>query len=1061
MPLSSRTANLPDWENPKLVQKLRLPSRTSFIPYDNEESARLGDRSSSTRLLLLNGSWAFHLASTPAETPPGFESPHFDVTTWARIPVPSNWQMCGFGKPHYTNVIYPFPVDPPRVPTENPTGCYRREFTLPDSWNGMRLTLRFEGVDSYFETWVNGHFAGSSKGSRLPSEFDISALAKSGLNTVAVRVLQWSDASYLEDQDMWWLSGIFRDVFLLARPLTHLADLIVHTDLDASYRIGTITTEATLLNSGGTTKTLAVTAELRDPSGQLVGETTLPAYRLSPGKSKCASLSWTVPNARTWTAETPFLYSLLLALKDAKGRVVEATSQSIGIRKVEIRGPVFTLNGNAIKIKGVNRHEHHAELGRAVPLEAMLHDIQLMKQHNINAVRTSHYPDDPRWYDLCDRYGLYVIDECDLETHGFGYEIPLNPLMQPVWEKACVDRMERMVCRDRNHPCIIMWSLGNEAGFGCNHRAMADWTRKADPSRPIHYERDSRCEVTDLFSCMYPTVQDLAKIGAGTIGEEISGYKWSTDKLGNKPAFMCEYAHAMGNGPGNLKDYWDAIYTHPRLMGGCVWEWMDHGIHTKTSQGREYFAYGGDFGDVPNDGNFVMDGLCFPDRTPTPGLTEYKAVLCPISVHPAEPLEGRIRLTNRMDFLSANYLRMSWSLTADDDILETGSLSIPPIPPHETGDISLPYKKPVALKPGAICMVTLRFTLSSDTLWAKAGLEVGASQFMVPFKTPARIARQVSAMPTIRVKETDLTLEAQGPGYHLTFDKIRARLVAWQFQDTELIEQGPCLDFWRAPIDNDKGWNGVIQTWQNGFLNQLQHRTDGVRVARLEKGRVLSIEAKVRVAPPTFRHAFLCTYTYTLFGSGDLLLAVHGVPYVNPFDATDKANQWPEKLPRIGLSMTLKPGLERVDWYGRGPGESYDDSQEAALFGVWRTSVDDLMTSYMKPQENGNRTNTRWVALTDTRGLGLLAIGHPLLNFSAHHYTADDLHAAKHPCDLVRRKDVILHLDLKQRGLGSASCGPQPLAQHEIKPDEFTFSIRLRPFSKDHGPAMNLWRETF
>jgi beta-galactosidase/evolved beta-galactosidase subunit alpha len=923
----------------------------------------------------------------------------------------------------------------------------------------MRQTLRFEGVDSFFEVWINGRFAGCGKGSRLPSEFDITALTKTGVNTVAVRVLQWSDGTYLEDQDMWWLSGIFRDVFLLARPQTHLADLVIRTDLDASYKNGTVQLETALLNSGKSASAVELTAVLRDPTGLPVGKAKSVSCRLAAGKDKSVSLSWSVSDALTWTAETPALYSLFIALKDNKGRVLEAVTQSVGIRKVELRGPIFTVNGKAIKLKGVNRHEHHADLGRAVPLEAMVHDVQLMKRHNINAVRTSHYPDDPRWYDLCDRYGIYVIDECDLETHGFGYETPLNPMMQPVWEKACVDRMERMVRRDRNHPCVIMWSLGNEAGFGCNHKAMAAWAKEADPSRPIHYERDIEGEVSEVFSCMYPHVNDLAKFGAGPAGEEVSGYKWTVEKFGNKPAFMCEYAHAMGNGPGNLRDYWDAIYAHPRLMGGCIWEWMDHGIRTRTPEGREYFAYGGDFGDFPNDGNFVMDGLCFPDRTPTPGLTEYKAVLCPISIQPVQPLAGRVLLTNRMDFLPADCLHLSWALMADDDILESGSLALPPIPPHETRDMHLPYRKPATLKPGAICNVTVRFTLGADTLWADAGFEVGAAQFEVPFKAPARMVRPVSAMPAMRVTETDSMLEAQGPGYGLVFDKIRARVVSWRYQDVELIKEGPRLDFWRAPIDNDKGWSGISQSWEAGYLNRLQHRTEDVRITRGDQGRTLTIEARVRLAPPVFRQAFLCTYTYTLFGSGDLLMTVRGVPYVNPFDHSDKSNRWPERLPRIGLCMTLQPGLERVAWYGRGPGESYADSQEAALFGVWRASVDDLLTSYMKPQENGNRKDTRWVALTNIRGLGLLAIGQPSLDFSAHHYTADDFQLARHPCDLVRREEVILHLDLKQRGLGSGSCGPQPLPQHEIKPEEFVFSVRLRPFSKDQGPAMSLWRE--
>ena len=1051
------TATLPDWENPCLTQRIRLPARSYFIPHADADSARLAGRAASARLLLLNGAWSFHLAPTPAETPAGFQSPSFDAAGWESIPVPMSWQMRGYDKPHYTNVVYPFPVDPPRVPTENPTGCYRREFSLPETWAGMSIALRFEGVDSFFEAWVNGKRAGSSKGSRLPAEFDITALVKPGVNTIAVRVMKWSDGSYLEDQDMWWLSGIFRDVYLLARPRARIADFAVRTDLDSEYRDAVVYLDARLANAGKTASAVALEAVLFDPAGAMVRTVSSGVRRLAAGQETAFTLNWKVPAARAWTAETPSLYRLLITLLDDKGRVLEAISQAIGIRKVEIRGPLFLVNGRPIKIKGVNRHEHHPDLGRAVPLEAMVRDILLMKRHNINAVRTSHYPDDPRFYDLCDQYGIYVIDECDLETHGFGYDIDLQPTRQPVWEKAFVDRMERMVMRDRNHACVIMWSLGNESGYaGANHKAMAARARQLDPSRPIHYEGDVEGVVADVFSCMYPEVNDIRRIGEGARGEPIGWNKWTAEKWGGRPAFMCEYAHAMGNGPGNLKDYWDAIYAHPRLVGGCVWKWMDLGIRAKTADGREYFADGGEFGEYPCDGIYIMDGICFSDGTPTPGLLEYKAVLCPIAVEPVNPAAGKVRLINRLDFLNANIFRMSWTLAADGDILESGAADIPGIAPRKAREITIPYSVPARLKPGALCRVTMRFTLAEDTPWAPAGFEVGAVQYDVPFRAPPAILRPASSMPQLRRAEDDLSLAAEGPGFRLVFDKVRARISSWQYQGVELVQAGPRLDFWRAPTDKDFR---VKQSWLQHHLNRLQHRTDRVTVIAGDRNRSLTIEADVRIAPPVFRHAFLCHYTYRLFGSGDLLLSVNGKPFVNPLDTQAKPEQWPDKLPRIGLCLALRPGFERVAWYGRGPGESYADSQEAALFGVWGASVDELMTSYMKPQENGNRKDTHWVALTDQRGLGLLAMGWPLINFSAHHYTADDLFQARRAFNLVRREEIILHLDLRQRGLGGASCGPEPLPEHEVRPDEFAFSIRLRPFSTDQAEAMDLWRE--
>ena len=1050
-------ATVPDWENPRLVHGKRLPARAYFIPCADAESARLGDRAASARFLLLNGAWSFRLAPSPAETPAGFESPSFDASGWESIPVPMSWQMRGHDKPHYTNVVYPFPVDPPRVPTENPTGCYRREFTLPDAWSGMVVALRFEGVDSFFETWVNGKYAGCSKGSRLPAEFDVTSLVKPGANTIAVRVMKWSDGSYLEDQDMWWLSGIFRDVYLLARPRTRLADFAVRSDLDPACRDAVVYLDARLANAGKTASASALEAVLFDPDGAVAGSVASGVRRIAAGQEIAFTLNWKVPGARAWTAETPSLYTLLLTLLDDKGRVLEAVSQAVGIRKVEIRGHVFLVNGRPVKIKGVNRHEHHPDLGRAVPLENMVRDILLMKRHNINAVRTSHYPDDPRWYDLCDKYGIYIVDECDIETHGFGYDIDLQPARQPVWEKAFVDRMERMVMRDRNHPCVIMWSLGNESGpAGANHEAMAARARQLDPSRPIHYEGDVEGIVADVFSCMYPNAHEIRRIGEGARGEAIGWSRWTVEKWGGRPAFMCEYAHAMGNGPGSLKDYWDAIYAHPRLMGGCVWKWMDLGIRARTADGREYFAEGGDFGEHPCDGIYIMDGICFSDGAPTPGLLEYKAVLCPVAVEPVNPVAGKIRLINRLDFLHSNAFRMSWALTADGDILEAGAAALPAIAPHKAREITIPYSIPARLKPGALCRVTVRFTLAEDTPWAPAGFEVGAAQYDVPFKAPPPIPRPASAMPRLRSAEDDLALAVEGAGFRLVFDKVRARIDSWKYQGVELIKAGPRLDFWRAPTDKDIQ---AKKSWLQQHLNRLQHRAERVRVSAGNGSRSVTIEADVRIAPPSFRHAFLCRYTYKLFGSGDLVLSVSGTPFVNPLDNRGTPQQWPEKLPRIGLSLELQPGFERVAWYGRGPGESYSDSQEAALFGVWRASVDELMTSYMKPQENGNRKDTYWVALTDARGLGLLAMGRPLINFSAHHYTADDLFLAKRALDLVRRDEIILHLDMRQRGLGSASCGPEPLPEHEIKPDAFSFSIRLRPFLRDQGPEMDFWRE--
>ncbi|WP_337589409.1 glycoside hydrolase family 2 TIM barrel-domain containing protein [Paenibacillus contaminans] len=635
-----------DWENHQLIHRNRMDSRAYFIPYEDEISALSYDRGSSASFRLLNGVWKFHYAETPAHAPEAFYEERFDTRDWDNLTVPSSWQMHGYGKPHYTNVNYPFPVNPPYVPSENPTGSYVRDFQIAPEWNGKKITLRFEGVDSAFHVWVNGKFVGFSKGSRIPAEFDITETARIGVNKIAVRVYQWSDGSYIEDQDQWWLSGIFRDVYLIASPLeAHVDDVFVRTELDEAYEHAVLQINAKI--SGSSKQAFSLEAKLLDAAYMPVeGGTASAPVKALKNKTTEALLQMPVGNPHKWSAEAPHLYHLLLTLRDSKGNVLQVVPQRVGFRSVELKDGNFLVNGVAVMLKGVNRHDHHPDLGKAVPLSWMLEDVLLMKRHNINAVRTSHYPNDPRFYDLCDEYGLYVMDEADLECHGFysagtGYDFDAAKTWttdNPEWEAAYVDRMERMVHRDKNHPSIIMWSVGNESAFGRNHIAMYESAKRIDPTRLVHNEGDREAVAADVYSTMYTDVGKLNELG------RMKGMK--------KPHILCEYAHAMGNGPGGLKEYWETFYAHKRLQGGFVWEWLDHGICRKTAEGVEYFAYGGDFGDQPNDYNFVIDGLVQPDRTPTPGLIEYKKVLEPVKIDPADLANGKLKLTNRYDRFS-------------------------------------------------------------------------------------------------------------------------------------------------------------------------------------------------------------------------------------------------------------------------------------------------------------------------------------------------------------------------------------------------------------------------
>jgi len=1026
-----------DWENPAITGRQRLAPHAYFFPFPNQALALTLDRLASPWVTPLNGQWKFHLSPTVAEAPREFFAQEFDDSGWGDLAVPSCWQMHGFGKPHYTNVQYPFPVDPPRVPTENPTGSYRREFWLAEEFlAGRRLVLRFEGVDSAFNVWINGKEVGFSKGSRLPAEFDITAHAKPGRNVIAVRVMQWSDGSYMEDQDMWWLSGIFRDVLLIAHPATHVEDIHVNTELDGKYKDAKLGVKV-VLHGTKAFKGSVETALLDENQQPVKAAGQAKDVAVAAGKQASVELSAKIANPRKWSAEEPNLYTLLVTLKDARGKVVEVIPVQVGFRCVEIKDSSILINGKHVMFRGVNRHEHHCDLGRAVPFEAMVADVLMMKRNNINAVRTSHYPDDPRWYDLCDRYGIYLIDECDLETHGFDYKTAENnPSKDPAWKEACVDRMVRMVQRDKNRPSVILWSLGNESSFGDNHKAMKAAAVAIDNTRFIHYEGDYALEISDVHSRMYATIDYIHRVQTVEGEFESWGFKIPPEVVAAKPFVLCEYAHAMGNGPGGLKDYWDALWQHPRTQGAWVWEWLDHGIRQRDAAGKEFFAYGGDFGDQPNDGNFVCDGLLFADRRPTPGLIELKKVLEPVKVEAMDAGAGKFRITNRYDFSGLEHLQMSWSVTADGAVVASGTAATPTIAARATGEISLPIAKPALPVPGAEYFVTVAFALAADTLWAAAGHEVAWAQFALPWKAPA-VARP-TVKSSLQVEESSTAIAVKGDDFVLRFDAVRARLSAWEYRGVPILKTGPRLHFWRATTDNDRGgWpTNTANAWRAGGLHWLQHRVDSVQLERLS-GQSVRIIVKTRVAPPVLNCVGIsATYTYTIDASGTVRLEVKGVPQ----------GKWPETLPRIGLQAQLLSAFDQVAWFGRGPGEAYADTREAGRFGRYASTVDGLYTPYAYPQENGNRHQTRWMAITNPRGLGLLAVGQPTLDFSAHWFTTEDLEAAKHTNELVRRDFVTLNLDHQQNGIGTASCGPGVLPQYQCKPEAFAFSLVLTGF---------------
>jgi beta-galactosidase/evolved beta-galactosidase subunit alpha len=1017
------------WENHKLVSQNRLPQRAYYLPYSDPQSALSFARGNSSRFQLLGGNWKFHFAPTPFEAPVGFYREDYELIPscdWKELAVPSSWQLEGYGKPHYTNSIYPFPVDPPHVPTSNPTGSYRREFYIPQYWQGQRVSLRFEGVDSAFQLWVNGKEVGYSKGSRLPSEFDLTDLIRPGKNILAVQVYQWSDGSYLEDQDMWWLSGIFRDVYLLGRPQLQLQDFFVQTQLDESYRDATLVVDAILNNHFGEAQDCQLELMLLDAQEQIVLEPVTKTIKIEARGEATLKFKLPVCNPQKWSAESPYLYKLLLTLKDKDGEVLEAIPCKVGFRSLQIKEGNLLVNGVPIMLRGVNRHDHHPDLGKAVSLESMIRDLELMKQHNINAVRTAHYPNDPRFYDLCDEYGLYVMDETDLECHGFASVGDWNRLSDdPAWEAAYVDRMERMVARDKNHPSIIMWSLGNESGFGRNHKAMATRARELDPTRPIHYEGDRQLEVSDVSSTMYSSVEEITRL--------------AQEPNYTKPHILCEYAHAMGNGPGGLLEYWEAFYKYKRLQGGFVWDWVDQGIRKFTADGQDYFAYGGDFGDEPNDANFLINGLVFPDRTPSPGLVEYKKVIEPIIVEAVDLAQGKLKLTNRYDFLALDHLALDWSIEENGIVIQSGSQDLPQISAGESGELSLAYTLPQKVSQGTELFLNLSFRLAANALWAEAGHEVAWAQFKLPVAQGAGIGI-CSKLPLVCGQGAGQLL-IEGMDFSLAFELAHGTLCAWQYQGQDLLTRGPQLNFWRAPMDNDIR---ICEEWRKFGLHWLQERLVDFTWQQAEDKII--VRSQMRIAPPVLDWGYQCELVYNIYPSGDLILEACGVPQ----------GQLPPSVPRIGLDLVLPQGLDRVTWFGRGPGESYRDSKLANRFGLYSKKVAQLSTPYVYPQENGNRTETSWVSLTNLRGVGLVAIGLPQFDFSAHHYTTEDLEKARHTIDLPQRPEVYLKLDHLHRGLGSASCGPGVLPEYELGPVEFSFKLRLKGFSVAENSPLDL-----
>lgn len=1021
----------PELEDPKKLQLNRLPPRTEFHVYPSAATALAFDRAASPWVQSLDGDWKFHLATCPSHVPIDFQATHFDDLKWATIPVPSHWQCQGYDTPRYTNTKYPFPLDPPYIPEDNPTGCYRRGFQIPVTWTGRRTILRFDGVDSAFHIWVNGVAIGFSKGSRMAAEFDITTALQPGDNRLAVSVYRYCDGSYLEAQDMWLLSGIFRDVSLRSEAVVSLWDVEITTTLAPDFTRAELELALTLRNAGATRAELVIETLLCDGSSHNVLNAPLTlTTQVDAASATTVKLHASVAYPQLWSAETPALYSVVLRLgADC------FVPLRIGFREVKIVDGLLKVNGSPIRLKGVNRHEWDPQAGRVPKAENLRHDLHLMKQCNFNAVRCSHYPNVSRFYDLCDELGLYVMDEADLETHGCqagGNQGLLSA--DPEWLPAYRDRVERMFWQNKNHPAIIIWSAGNECGFGENIAQLCRWLKGRDPSRPVHYPQSSQKQptATDFRQFGYCNLARVKEMG------EMAHGGW--------PAIATEYGHAMGNGPGGLKDFWEELDKHPHLQGGFIWEWIDHGLLTHSPEGQSYYGYGGDFGDEPSDKNFCVDGLLFPDRTPSPALNEIKKAMEPARLLPLSLAEGRFQLLNRLDFSSLDFLELHWSVVRDGETLTHGTLPLPRVGPRQSVELTIPFTPPAPRHADSAAYLNVDFALKAATSWAAKGHLLAWDQFALPVAPLAPAPLIIATPHRLTTTVTGEALTIGGHDFTVTFDRRRGTLATWLVSGHTLLKAGPELSVWRAPIDNDGVHRRLLRTgqWRDARLFEMFFRPRAMEFeARGHETVTVYIEGQM--LPQAFSLAYDCQYVCTICSDGRLFLDFQAAPY----------GDWPEVLGRLGIKMALPKRYEYAEWFGLGPGECYPDSRAAARMGLYRTSVDELHTPYVFPQSNGTRIGTRRVALRDREGFGLQVTGKAEFAFSASRYSELDLAKAAHTVELRDSGQIHLNLDHAVRGLGSASCGPEPEACYECRPQTFGMRLQLSPMR----PAARLMAE--
>ena len=1002
-----------EWENLEVIELNRELPRNDSIPFPDQESA--ASNKSSPLCMSLNGTWKFCWSASPMDKLEGFFNDDWDVDNWNEIEVPSNMEIKGFGTPIYRNFGYTDSLKKHRIPNidhnHNPVGSYKKEFILPSQWNEREVFIHFGGVKSAFYVWVNGVMVGYSQGSMNASEFRVTPYIKEGGNTVSVEVYKWSDGSYLEDQDMWRLSGIFRDVYLMAVPNISLRDFFIRCELDEDYADAELLVTAWLQNYlEDDIYDYSLRLNMVDENNNTVGNEILAAegFNIPAGEEAVTELRAKVKNPHKWTAETPYLYKVFLTLLDSSGEVLEVRSCNFGFRKIETSEGQLLINGVPIKLKGVNRHEFHPLYGHAVPKEITEKDIKLIKANNINAVRTSHYPNSDAFYELCDRYGLYVVDEADLETHGLRHRIPGS---KKQWELPCIDRVVRMVEHHKNHPSVIMWSLANESGFGNNFRRMKEEALNVDDTRPIHYEGDHVLDVSDVFSMMYASPHQVAKVGRG---ESVRvGVFEQNNPLGKvvrekqyreKPFILCEYAHAMGNSLGNFYKYIEVFEEYPRCVGGFIWDFSDQSILSQTEDGRDFWTYGGDFGDKPNDGFFCANGILAADRTPHPSFWEVKKNYQEIKVHPVDLFSGEFEIENKYSFLTLDFVDISWQLMKDGVVVEQGEIAPLPVEPRDVQGLNIPYSEP-KIKENTEYHLFVKFTLNQDTSWAGKGHIMAWEQFKLPFSKEVKgYRRRPENVEVPQLIDEDNMFKVYGDGFRVEIDKEKGNLCSYVYGDREYISTPLTPNFWRVPTCNDMGLGNHIP------LLKRESPWKGVAEAREVRNtdyrwlKSTAIEIKIESRVQYGQKPLVTIYIIHLDGE---------VEIYNSFTPA-------RELDRMGMQVEIPGEFERMSWFGRGPHETMWDRKQSGIIAIHSLPIEEIPHNYLYPQENGNRSDVRWMAITDGQGEGFLVkdLGGTLLNVSAWPYTMEDLYEAQHIHELPRRDNFTVNIDYQQKGVG-------------------------------------------